>query len=132
MLRRGAFGDINTIPEELQGTEITFRFASPVEKAKRQIEEGTVGMAIDKILTVGQIKPEVMNRINWDEYGKFIAESNDFPSSLLLDDAAVAEIAAAQAQAAEEEKAMEGAERMAGAAKNMGGAPDQLVEGLMQ
>ena len=132
MLRRGAFGDINTIPEELQGTEITFRFASPVEKAKRQIEEGTVGMAIDKILTVGQIKPEVMNRINWDEYGKFIAESNDFPSSLLLDDAAVAEINAVQAQAAEEEKAMEGAERMAGAAKNMGGAPDQLVEGLMQ
>jgi len=131
MMRRGAFGDVSTIPEELQGSEITFRFASPVEKAKRQIEEGTVGQAIDKILAVGQVKPEVMNRINWDEYGRFIAKSNDFPSSLLLDDAQVENIAAAQAQAAEEEMAMQGAERMAGAAKSMGGAPEQLVEGLM-
>lgn len=124
MLRNGGFGSPEDIPEELQGTTITFRFASPVEKAKRQIEEATVSQGIDKVLSIGQIKPEIMDRFNWDEVGKFIAEAGDFPSKLTNDDDAVGEIAAQRAAASQQEEQMQGLERGAGIA---GSLPPELL-----
>jgi hypothetical protein len=126
MLRRGAFGDDSTIPEEIQKGGVTFRFASPVEKAKRQIEEATVMQGVDKVLAIGQIQPKIMQRFNWDEIGKFIAESGDFPQQLTLDDAAVEAAMEAQAAAEAEEKQMQQAERIAGAA---GALPPELLSG---
>ena len=125
MMREGEFGAPEQIPEALQGGAVEFRFASPVEKAKRQIEEGTVTQAMDKVLAVGQIKPEIMDRFDWDEYGKFIAESNDFPSSLILDDAAVEAIKEANQEAAAQEQQMQTAERGASIA---GALPPEMVE----
>lgn len=112
MLRRGVFGDSSTIPEELMVSGVSFRFASPIEKAKQQIEEATVMAGLEKVMLIGQIKPEIMNRFDWDAVGKFLAKSGDFPQSLTLDDAQVGELAAQQAQAAQEEKELATAERM--------------------
>ena len=41
------------------------------------------------VLQIGQIRPEIMNRFNFDAYGKFIAKSYDFPNELIKDDATV-------------------------------------------
>ena len=97
----------------LLGTDVQFRFASPVEKAKRQIEEAGVNMAMDRVLQIGQMHPEIMNRFNLDAYGKFMAKSNDFPIDLLRTDEEVAAAVEAQAQAAAAEKQMQMAERLA-------------------
>ena len=126
MLRRGVFGDDSTIPEEIQRSGVTFRFASPVEKAKRQIEEATVMQGIDKVLAIGQIQPKIMRRFDWDGVGKFIAESGDFPQELTLDDAAVEEIEAQEQAAQAQEQQMQQAERVAQAA---GALPSELLSG---
>ena len=79
MLRKGAFGLPDEIPEEIQGTTMTFRFASPIEKAKRQIEEATVMQGLEKVMGLAQTRPEILDRFNFDEIGKFVAKANDFP-----------------------------------------------------
>lgn len=116
MLANGGFGPVEQIPEPLQGTDIEFRFASPVEKAKRQIEEATVSENLQKVLSIGQIKPEIMDRFNWDEIGKFIAEAGDFPPELTKDDAAMQALMQQRAQQAQLEAGMQAAERVAGVA----------------
>lgn len=126
MLRRGSFGDVSTIPEEIQKSGVNFRFASPIEKAKKQIEEATVMQGIDKVLAVGQIQPKIMNRFDWDAVGKFLADSGDFPQDLTLSDEEVAEIATQQAQQSSMEQQMQQLERGANVA---GSLPPQLLEG---
>lgn len=126
MLRKGAFGDINTIPEEIQRGGIQFRFASPIEKAKRQIEEATVMQGVDKVLAIGQIQPKIMRRFDWDEIGKFLATSNDFPQQLTLDDAEVDELNRQDAEQAAAAAEMESAERLSNVA---GALPPELLTG---
>ena len=80
---------------------------------------------IDKVLAIGQVQPSIMRRFDWDEVGKFLAKSGDFPQQLTLDDAAVDELNAADEQQAQEAAAMEQVERAAGVA---GALPPQVVD----
>ena len=113
LLRKGAFGPPQMMPEALLGEDITFRFASPVEKVKRQIEEAGITMAMDKVLQIGQIRPEIMDRFNFDEFAKFIARANDFPHELIKDDALVEQEAQAKAMQMQQEKKMQTIQQMA-------------------
>ena len=82
---------------------------------------------VDRVLTIGQIQPKIMNRFNWDEIGKFIAESKDFPQQLTLDDAAVEDLDDQQQAAAQQEQGMQEAERAAAVA---GDLPPEMLEGM--
>ena len=68
---------------------------------------------MERVLQIGQVQPEILNRFDFDALGKFIAKSNDFPLELLKTDEEVAVVAEAQAQAAAAEQQMQMAERMA-------------------
>lgn len=129
MLRNGGFGPLNEIPEELQGSAITFRFASPVEKAKRQIEEATVSASVEKVLAIGQIKPEIMDTINWGELGKFMAKAGDFPTDIVNSDEDIAAIQQQRAQQMQAEQAMQQLERGVGM---MGQMPPEVTEKMME
>jgi hypothetical protein len=113
LLRKGAFGPPEMIPEALQGADVQFRFASPVERAKQQIEEAYVTQTMDKVLQIGQIRPEVMDRYDFDAYAKYLAKANDFPHELVKDDMVVEQEAAARAQQAQAEARMQAMERVA-------------------
>ncbi len=115
MLRSGSF---LPPPEELEGQNINFRFASPVEKAKQQIEEATIMQSVSKVIELGAVRPEVMDRYNWDEIGKFVAKSGDLPPSFTLDDEEYKALIDQKQQAAEAEAKAQMAERLVeGAAK---------------
>ena len=128
MMRKGVFGTPEQIPEEVQGSNITFRFASPVEKAKRQIEEANVVQGLDRVMAIGNVRPEILDRYNWDEIGKFIAKSNDFPPELTLDDKATNQIKEENAVMAQQQQAMETMQQGAGA---LGQVPGELLEAAM-
>jgi len=113
LLRKGAFGPPETIPEVLLGSEVQFRFASPVERAKQQIEEAYVTQTMDKVLQIGQIRPEVMDRYDFDQYAKYLAKANDFPHELIKDDMVVAQEAEQRAQQMAAEQQMQTLERVA-------------------
>lgn len=128
LLRRGAFGGTGEIPEALARQGVGFRFASPVEKAKRQIEESTVTGAIEKVLQIGQAQPEVMQPYDWTEVGRFIGQSNDVPAELLLDEETLAARQQANAENAQAQQLIQGLDQGAGimgklsAAMGRGGA----------
>ena len=126
MMRKGAFGEPHEIPEEIQGTSVTFRFASPGEKAKRQIEEATVFQGLEKVMGLAQVRPEILDRFNFDEIGKFVAKANDFPAELTNDDKTVEEIKESNAQAQQQQNMMDVMERGAGA---LGKLPAGALEG---
>ena len=113
LLRKGAFGPPEMIPEVLQGADVQFRFASPVERAKQQIEEAYVTQTMDKVLQIGQIRPEVMDRYDFDAYAKYLAKANDFPHELIKDDMVVMQEAEQRAQQMAAEKQMAAMERAA-------------------
>ena len=137
LLRKGAFGPPEMIPEVLQGADVQFRFASPVERAKQQIEEAYVTQTMDKVLQIGQIRPEVMDRYDFDAYAKYLAKANDFPHELIKDDMVVEQEAAARAQQAQAEARMQAMERVApmvqqAAAMDAGGGQELPPEALQQ
>jgi len=125
MLRAGAFGPVEDIPEELRGHDINFRFASPVEKAKRQIEEATVSDGMRKVLEVGRVQPAVMDPFDWVEYGRFIGTSNDFPQALLLSEDDLEAKQARDAEAAQAAKDQEQAMALADTASKL---PPEMME----
>jgi hypothetical protein len=127
MLRKGAFGAPGEIPEELQGANLEFRFASPVEKAKRQIEEATVTQTMEKVLQVAQFKPEVADPFDWTEYGKFLGTSNDFPQSLMLSADKIEQNAQQRNQQVQQAQGMEQAQQMAQVAKDV---PEDMRQNL--
>lgn len=119
MMREGAFGLPHEIPEDIQGERINFRFASPVEKAKRQIEEATVSQAMDRVIAVAEFKPEVADPFDWTEYGKFIGSSNDFPQHLMLTDDKIEENAKARNEQLAAQSELDQAQQLSETMKNM-------------
>lgn len=122
MMRRGAFGGPNEIPTAIQGSGIQFRFASPVEKAKRQIEESVVSEGIARVLEIGQVQPDAMRPYDWEAVGRFVGDSNDFPTKLMLSETQLAARAKKDEEAAAQEQQMQLAERTASM------VPDAVME----
>lgn len=121
MMREGGFYEP---PEELRGQKVLFRFASPVEKAKRQIESASIDQGIMKILEISKVRPEVLDNIDWDEWTTLTGEASNFPSKLFLDDEKVKQLRELKQQQAKAEQEMQTAERVAGAAAKI---PDSMM-----
>jgi hypothetical protein len=80
LLRQGKFPEP---PEELQGQEIRFEFASPVEKVRRQIDTMNAVRTIEMIAPFVQADPAIMDNFNGDEIARDAAEFNSMPQSWL-------------------------------------------------
>lgn len=87
LLRQGKFPPP---PEELQGQEISFEFASPVEKVRRQLDTMNAVRTIEMIAPFVQADPAIMDNFNGDEIARDAAEFNSMPASWLNPKAEVA------------------------------------------
>ena len=89
LLRQGKFPPP---PEELQGQEISFEFASPVEKVRRQLDTMNAVRTIEMIAPFVQADPAIMDNFNGDEIARDAAEFNSMPASWLKPKAEVAKL----------------------------------------
>ncbi|MDH5556770.1 MAG: portal protein [Alphaproteobacteria bacterium] len=80
LLRQGKFPPP---PESLQGQEVRFEFASPVEKVRRQIDTMNAVRTIEMIAPFVQADPAIMDNFNGDEIARDAAEFNSMPQSWL-------------------------------------------------
>lgn len=80
MLRANAF---RPIPKILQGRNIRFEYESTVKRIEKQIEASAAKQWAAEIITLGQVKPEAMDLINVDELGRFTAEADGVPRSIV-------------------------------------------------
>ncbi|MEQ9487477.1 MAG: portal protein [Alphaproteobacteria bacterium] len=100
------------IPPDLAEAGIRFRFASPIERAKRQVEAATADQTVNAILAVGAQRPALMDIVNLDEWVRFKADAEDLPTQLVNDKETVETLRAARIEAGEAEQRMQTAERM--------------------
>lgn len=123
MARNGGFADA---PEQLQDEKVEFRFASPIEKAREQIDETLIDMGVQKIVAMSAVKPEVLDRVNWDAWSKNVGRNSQFPIDMYNTDDEIQAIRDQRAEQQAEMAAVEQAGKMADVAKTTGEAAEKL------
>lgn len=126
MLRAGALAPI---PEVLQGRGVRFEYQSPVKRIRQQIEAAAAQEWAREMLVLSERKPEALDLINVDAFGRFTAEAAGLSNDIVNGADEVARIrqqrAEAQAAAAQLEQVQAGVDTAATAA-NIPGVKDVL------
>lgn len=125
MLRAGGFAPI---PDVLKGRDIYFEYESPIKRARQVIEVEVARLLRDEFLMMANVKPDVMDHFNTDEYMRYMAQSLRAPIQLLNPIEAVQQKREADAQAQAQQAEMMAASEMANIAKNGAGAVKQLAD----
>lgn len=130
MLRAGAFPPL---PEMIQGTDVTFEYESPLKKVRQQIEAASARNWKDDLALLAQMgKPEVLDLIDEDAYGRFQAQANSVPLSLIRNQEGVDQLRKQRAEAAAAQAKIQAAQAMAQAAESVtkAGKSDAEEEGI--
>jgi len=96
MLRAGAFA---ALPEALDGREIRFQYASPVEQARKQLEAAGVARSFELLAPLAQVQPEIWDNFDGDEIARDTPEIFGAPRKWLRPREAVAGLRAERALA---------------------------------
>lgn len=88
------FGLLPEMPPELIEAEGEFdiEFTNPLAVSRRSDEAIGSVQTVQAIMELGQVKPEVLDIVNGDEYGRILARANSSPEALLNSPDEVAEI----------------------------------------
>lgn len=80
MLRAGGF---LPVPPILTGQNIQFEYESPVKRIRTQVEAAAASMWVADTVNLSQVKPEVLDNLNEDEYVRFQHEAAKLPQRLI-------------------------------------------------
>lgn len=105
---------------------LDIEYEGPLAKAQRLQESVAMQRFFQVILPVSQVKPEVLDNIDWDAVVRLQAISIGVPSTILVPPAEMQQVRAARTQAMEQQAQLQQAEQAAGAA----GAIAPLVKAL--
>jgi len=131
MLRAGAFGAPQDIPQSIRGREVQFRFVSPLHQAVEQ-QKGQIFMQVKAILadTIA-LDPSVSSDINVKEAFRDVITSVGAPAKWLNSEDEAAQIQEAKDQQAQAAELLQTMSAGATVAKTMGEAGQALNAGQM-
>ena len=86
------------LPDVLQGRNIRFKFSSPIDRAKRQIEATQMQQWLGRLLAMAEAKADVIDIADFDAIARIDAEANDVPPAALASNERVEEQRARRAQ----------------------------------
>lgn len=96
-------------PPELQGDNLNVEFVSTLAQAQRAVAVGSMDRFVNTIGMVAAVKPEILDKLDADQYADVLADALGIDPSLVVADDKVAIIrqqrAQAQAKAAQAEQA---------------------------
>jgi hypothetical protein len=122
MLRVGAFGSVDDIPKSIRGTDVEFKFESPlhdaIERQKGQRFEEATGI----ISTVSQIDPSVVTHFDTPVAFRDVLQGLGVPAKWLRSEEDAAAMAEAMAEQQQTEQMLEQAGGAAEIAKTAGEA----------
>jgi hypothetical protein len=95
MLRAGAF---LPIPEVLAGRNVTFQFASPIERARKQIEAAAALRTIEQLGPMIEVKPDILDNFDFDIISRDMMETNGAPTDWMMPKQAVEALRQARQQ----------------------------------
>lgn len=118
LMRQGKFPQP---PQELQGQQIRFEFASPIEKVRKQIDTMGAVQTINNLAPFIQADPAIMDNFEGDQIARDSAEANSMPQRWLKPRDKVEELRQLRAEAQQKELEAQALERGAAAMKDLGG-----------
>jgi hypothetical protein len=83
LMRAGAFGPVELIPETLRGHRLRFEFVSPVARAVRQIESAALRKTIEDIAPLAAQDPSLLDHFDADAIARDVADANGVPQRWL-------------------------------------------------
>lgn len=83
LMKAGAFPPP---PPELRGKAIEVEYLSPMAQAQKSSEAAGVLRTLEVAQSIAAIKPEIVDKVNWDRSLQFIQEANGAPASILNSD----------------------------------------------
>lgn len=106
-------------PPEIEGMEISVEFVSALAQAQRMVQSQSVDRFVVGVAGMSQLKPEVLDRIDADEWAEEAADMYAVPPKLLVPREQAAELRQARAKA-EAAQAMQQAQSIqAGTARDL-------------
>lgn len=118
MMRAGAF---LPMPDALQDAEIEFRYQSPIQRARKQLEIASLGQTLQQIAPMAEAKPELLDHIDGDAIMRDSPEWAGLPVKWLKSQDTVEQ----ERQARQQQQAIN---EMAGAAQPVSEAVKNVAE----
>lgn len=119
MERAGAFP---ARPDALQGRKISFRFQSPLQQARKQLEIAGLSRTWQVLEPLAQVQPEVIDHFNGDAIARDLPDAIGFPLKWLRSKADVEKLRQERAQQHADQMAAQSAEPLSKAIKNVADA----------
>lgn len=116
MVRRGL---VPPAPEELRGKPLIVKYVSIMAQAQRLAGIGRQERLIGHTMTVAQVHPEVLDKIDWDADIDEYAQRLGAPSKLVRSDEEVAAIRQQRQQAAAQQQAVAGIQSLSKSASDL-------------
>ena len=107
-------------PDELAGADLNIEFVSILAQAQRAVGSNSVDRFMGNVMQISQIRPEILDKVNFDSYADQYGEMLGIDTDLLVPDADVQALRNARAEAEAAQAQMQMAQQQAAAAKDMG------------
>jgi hypothetical protein len=124
LLRNGAFGPVDTIPEALSGQEIQFRFESPLQEAVERQKASIFVEGQGLVAQAVQVDPSAVSVVDAPRALREALLGIGMSPANIRSEEQVAKIAAADAQAAQTQQLLASLQQGADVAKTAGEAAD--------
>jgi hypothetical protein len=121
-------GALPPMPPELieAGGEFEIEFKSPIANSQKADEAIGASQTIQAAIEVSAFAPEIMDKVDVDEYMDIISEANGTPSRMVKSDEMVAQIREARAKEQQMAQMMEAAQPLSQAGLNAAKAEETL------
>ena len=108
------------------GERVDVENIGPLSQAqKRLFRMQPIRRALEELSPIAAIRPEMLDRVNWNELSQEILESSDFPQKLILSDDEVEEIQRVRAEKIAQQEALQTAGAMADAVPKLSKEVDE-------
>jgi hypothetical protein len=109
-------------PPELQGEPLQIQYISIMAQAQKLVGIAGMERLMGTLNQMAVVNPEVMDKIDTDQYTNEYADSLGVPPKIIRSDEATIKIRSDRAQAVKAQQDMQAIEQGASAAKNLAGA----------
>lgn len=114
-------------PDALQDVKITFKFQSPIQQARKQMEIASLSQSLTMLAPLAEVQPEIMDHFNGDEIARDAPEWGGLPNRWMRNKKDVDNIRAQRAQGQGIQQSVEASGPLTDAIKNVAQAESMLA-----
>ena len=107
LLRNGAFGSPQDIPQSLRGQETEFKFESPLSESMERLKGQKLIEAMNLTAQVAQLDPIAVKRVDWGTAHRDALHGVGAPASWMVDEAVIEQMQMQMDQAAQMQAMMQ-------------------------